>query len=102
MTLSNEIELASTADLETPALLLYPDAVDRNIDRTIALTGRPDRWRPHIKTIKSAYVMKRLLAKGVTHWKCATPLELEVTCATGVEDVLLSFPVGPAARKRRE
>ncbi len=84
----------------TPALAIYPEIVDRNIAITIELVGGADRWRPHVKTAKLAYVMRRLVGRGVTNFKCSTSLELHTACEAGARDVLLSYPaVGRAARR---
>ena len=83
--------------VRTPALLVYPEYVRHNIGTTIRLLGRPDRWRPHLKTAKLAWTMRELVAAGVKQAKCATPLELETACAAGFDDVLVAYPVvGPA------
>src|ERR1051326_3412072 len=63
--------------LLTPALVIYPDVVDRNIDSTLKLVGGDTtRWRPHVKTAKLEFVTRRLVERGVTQMKCATTLEL--------------------------
>ena len=39
----------------TPALVVYPEIIASNIERTLHLLGGdPDRWRAHIKTAKLA------------------------------------------------
>jgi len=86
--------------LATPALLLDLDAVDHNIAAVVARCGA-DRWRPHLKTSKSAAVLERLLAAGVTRCKVATLDELDMALGTadrqGVAlDVLLAYPQAPA------
>lgn len=82
--------------IRTPALLIYADAVDANLATTLGLLGTPDRWRPHLKTAKLGWSMRRLRAAGVAQAKCATTLELEAACAAGFDDVLLAYPaVGP-------
>jgi D-serine deaminase-like pyridoxal phosphate-dependent protein len=86
--------IADAADIVTPALLIYPDILEVNIAATIRLAGGdPNRWRPHIKTAKSAAVLSRLAAHGVVNLKCSTTLELSLACRSGAADVLLSFPV---------
>lgn len=87
--------------LATPALLFDLDAVDHNIAAMIARAG-VDRWRPHLKTLKSGVLLERLLAAGVTRCKVATLDELDLALGTadrlGVElDVLLAYPCHPAA-----
>jgi D-serine deaminase-like pyridoxal phosphate-dependent protein len=88
----------------TPALVIYPEYVDSNIRETIRLLGgQPDRWRPHVKTSKLAFVMERFVDHGVTTFKCSTTLELLTICGAGAADVLVAYPItGPAARRVRE
>jgi D-serine deaminase-like pyridoxal phosphate-dependent protein len=82
--------------LRTPALVIYPDVVDRNVQATVAcLGGEIGRWRPHVKTAKLAWTMRRLVAAGIRHVKCATSLELRTACEAGVADALLAYPVAP-------
>ncbi len=92
--------VAATADLLTPALLIYAEALDANIAATIRAVGGPDRWRPHVKTAKLAWAMQRLLDHGLRQFKCATTRELEVLCQLGAPDVLLAFPVVGANARR--
>ena len=91
-------------DVLTPALLVYPAAIEANIGAIVkALDDHADRWRAHVKTAKLAFTMRQLVARGVTHFKCATTLELLVACESGARDVLLAYPVvGANARRVRE
>ncbi len=76
----------------TPALAIYLDLVEANIQTTLRLLdGKPDRWRPHVKTAKLARVMEKLVAAGVTNFKCATTLELLTSCEAGARDVLVAY-----------
>jgi len=85
----------------TPALLIYPEVVDANIQATLRLTGGdPDRWRPHIKTAKLGAVIRQMIANGIRAFKCSTTLELLTACEAGVEDILLAFPVAGANARR--
>jgi D-serine deaminase-like pyridoxal phosphate-dependent protein len=96
--------LTGFAEVLTPALLLYPEILCANIDRTVHLLGgNPDRWRPHIKTAKLGFTMRTLVARGIRNFKCATTLELLVACQCGAADVLLAYPsVGANAQRVRE
>jgi D-serine deaminase-like pyridoxal phosphate-dependent protein len=87
----------------TPALAIYPDAVDANIATTVRLLGgRPERWRPHVKTAKLASTMRQYMAHNIRQFKCATTLELVTLCEAGASDVLLAFPcVGFRANRIR-
>jgi D-serine deaminase-like pyridoxal phosphate-dependent protein len=85
----------------TPALLLYPEILAANIDRTVELLdGDPERWRVHIKTAKLGYTVRTLVARGIRNFKCATTLELLLACQCGAADVLLAYPsVGANAQR---
>lgn len=91
-------------DVLTPALVIYPDLVAANIERTIELLdGDASRWRVHIKTAKLGYTLRLLVERGVRNFKCATTLELLVACRGGAADVLLAYPaMGANAGRARE
>jgi D-serine deaminase-like pyridoxal phosphate-dependent protein len=104
-------EYALPADLLdrviSPALVIHLDRVRENLRRVIAHTGgRPERWRPHVKTTKIPEVHLELIRAGVRHFKCATTREarhlLHVVDQEGLRgaDVLLAYPlVGPSLRR---
>jgi D-serine deaminase-like pyridoxal phosphate-dependent protein len=96
--------ISETEDVLTPALVIYPDAIASNIERTLhLLNGDADRWRVHIKTAKLARTLNMLVERGVRNFKCATTLELLVGCQSGATDILLAYPVmGANARRTRE
>jgi D-serine deaminase-like pyridoxal phosphate-dependent protein len=76
----------------TPALIIYPQIVDRNIEATLRLVGNdPNRWRPHIKTAKAAAILRRMMNYAVVNFKCATTLELLTACEAGAGDVLVAY-----------
>ena len=55
----------SIAELDTPALLVELDALDRNIATMAAAAGAAGAdWRPHIKASKAPELAKRLIAGG--------------------------------------
>ncbi|HWZ34074.1 MAG TPA: alanine racemase [Bryobacteraceae bacterium] len=90
--------------LLTPALAIYPEIVDSNIEATLRLLGGDvNRWRPHVKTAKLGFIMRRLAERGVVHAKCSTSVELAVACEAGIQDVVLAYPVvGANAARVRE
>ena len=92
-------ELGQVANLDrvpSPALLVWPDRVQANIDRMIELAGDPIRLRPHVKTHKMDAVVRMHLASGIEMFKAATIAELELCLAAGAREVLLAYPlVGP-------
>jgi D-serine deaminase-like pyridoxal phosphate-dependent protein len=96
--------LPAVEDVLTPALVVYPEIVASNVERTIdLLDGDADRWRVHIKSAKLGYTLRLLTGRGVRNFKCATTLELLVACESGAADVLLAYPsLGANARRARE
>lgn len=89
--------------LATPALVVDLAAVDANIAAVLRRCPA-DRWRPHVKTLKAAALVRRLWAAGVTRCKCATLDELELLLRTAAEDdledrldVLLAYPLHQGA-----
>jgi D-serine deaminase-like pyridoxal phosphate-dependent protein len=96
--------IAGVESVMTPALAIYPEIVDANIDATLrVMGGDPDRWRPHVKTSKLGFIMRRLTQRGVTSVKCATTLEMQTAAEAGAEDILVAYPmVGANARRVRE
>ena len=97
-------EISGIDNVLTPALVLYPEIIAANIERTLALlAGNADRWRVHIKTAKLGYTLRLLGERGVRNFKCATTLELLVACQNGARDVLYAYPaMGANARRARE
>src|SRR5271163_1564627 len=96
--------VSGVEDVMTPALVVYPEFIASNIERTVnLLDGDPGRWRVHIKTAKLGFTLRMLVERGVRNFKCATTLELLVACECGAADVLLAYPsIGANARRVRE
>jgi D-serine deaminase-like pyridoxal phosphate-dependent protein len=86
--------------LDSPALVVYPERVKANIRLAIEMAGDPARLRPHIKTHKSPDVTGLLLAAGIHKFKCATIAEAEMLAMAGANDVLLAYqPIGPKLQR---
>jgi D-serine deaminase-like pyridoxal phosphate-dependent protein len=96
-----DYSIAGLDQVLTPALAIYSDLVDANIEFTLELLGGDaNRWRPHVKTAKLESMMRRLVARGVTNFKCATTLELRTASAAGARDVLVAYPLTGANASR--
>src|SRR6266568_1215852 len=97
-------KVSGIEDVLTPVLLMYPESIASNVERTVELLGGDvDRWRAHIKTAKLGYTVRMLVERGIRNFKCATTLELLVACQCGAADVLLAYPcIGANARRVRE
>ena len=100
----NNYRIADADGIMTPALAIYPDIFDSNIDITLRLLGGDaNRWRPHVKTAKLGFIMRRLAERGIENFKCSTSLELLTACENGAADVVVAYPlVGANARRIRE
>ncbi len=89
-------EIGTIDELDSPALVVFPDRVKHNIQLAIDMIGDVDRLRPHIKTTKSPDVAKLMLKSGITKFKCATIAEAEMLAQSNAPDVLLAYqPLGP-------
>jgi D-threonine aldolase len=82
--------------LDTPALVVYPDRVKENIRVLKQFVPDVNRLRPHVKTNKCAEVCKLMMDAGIYKFKCATIAEAEMLAMIGAPEVLLAYqPVGP-------
>lgn len=101
---NDRYRVSESEELITPALIVYPEVIDSNIDCTLRLLGgNADRWRAHIKTAKLNFTLQMLIHRGLRNFKCATTLELLEACRSGAQDVLIAYPVmGANARRVRE
>jgi D-serine deaminase-like pyridoxal phosphate-dependent protein len=99
-----QFEVQGSKALSTPSLLIYTEMIEANISAALRLmNGDANRWRPHLKTAKLGYTMSRLVARGIKLAKCATTLELLTAIESGMEDVLVAFPLmGSNAARVRE
>jgi D-serine deaminase-like pyridoxal phosphate-dependent protein len=87
-------------EVDSPALLVYPDRAEQNIERMIQIAAGTKRLRPHIKTHKLPPLVRMHLDHGIRQFKCATIAEAEIAAEAGADDVLLAHqPVGPKAKR---
>src|SRR6266699_2285358 len=89
-------------EVDTPALLVELDALERNIrgmqDR---IAGTKLRLRPHAKTHKSTAIANLQLAAGAVGVCCQKVSEAEIMVDGGIGDVLISNEVVGAAKLDR-
>lgn len=86
----------NVSELDSPALLLYHERVQQNIDRMIKMAGNADRLLVHVKTNKMPGVVKMLLASGISRFKCATLAEAAMVARAGGRYLILAHQlVGP-------
>jgi D-serine deaminase-like pyridoxal phosphate-dependent protein len=98
--MNSQYAVQDTSTIISPGLLFYKELIQRNIDHAVAVAGRVDRLRPHVKTHKTREIVCMELDAGITKHKCATVAEAEMLAGCGAPDVLLAYPmVGPNCRR---
>lgn len=92
-------------DLDTPALVIDLDIVERNAQRVAgAVAERGINLRPHVKTHKSVALAKLQVERGAVGITVGTLGEAEVMADGGLSDIFLAYPVwaeGPKAARLR-
>ena len=92
----------SRRDLNTPALVVDIEALERNIAAMAAFAAAAGlKLRPHAKTHKSVEIAARQVAAGAVGVCCAKLGEAEALAAGGVENILITSPVVGAAGVER-
>jgi D-serine deaminase-like pyridoxal phosphate-dependent protein len=89
-------------DLDTPALIVDLDIMERNLERVAAYCAKHDlRLRPHTKTHKSTFLARKQLALGAAGLTVAKVGEAEVMLGAQPADLLVAFPVIGEPKLRR-
>jgi D-serine deaminase-like pyridoxal phosphate-dependent protein len=84
----------SRRDLNTPALIVEVEALERNIAAMAAFAAKTGlALRPHAKTHKSVEIARRQIAAGAVGVCCAKPGEAEALAEGGIENILITSPV---------
>jgi len=87
------------SEISTPSVLVFPERIEENIRRMIAIAGDVQRIRPHVKTHKMAEVVRLQVKHGISKFKCATLAEVALVAANGGGDILLAYPLqGPGTQ----
>jgi D-serine deaminase-like pyridoxal phosphate-dependent protein len=81
-------------ELDTPALLLDMDALERNIGAMAEFfRDKPCKFRPHVKTHKTPVIAHKQLAAGAHGITCQKLGEAEVMVESGITDVFITNQV---------
>ncbi|CAL1516554.1 D-TA family PLP-dependent enzyme [Chitinophaga sp. MM2321] len=89
-------QLTNIDQIDSPAIVMYKDRVAENIRLLTTMIDDVQRLRPHVKTNKTAEVVKMMQDAGIQRFKCATIAEAEMLGMLAAADVLLAYqPVGP-------
>lgn len=98
--MENWYTIKNINELDSPALVVFPDRVKYNIRLAIEMVGDLNRLRPHIKTNKSKEVTQLMMQAGIQKFKCATIAEAEMLAQCNAPDVLLAYqPLGPKLKR---
>jgi D-threonine aldolase len=92
--------ISNASTIDSPALLVFPERVQQNIDTAITMAGNVKRLRQHVKTHKCAEITAMMIAAGIDKFKCATIAEAEMLGMANAKDVLFAYqPVGPKLQR---
>jgi D-threonine aldolase len=94
--MKNWYEIENVHELDSPALVVFPERVKENIRVLKEFIPDVTRLRPHVKTNKCAEVCQLMMDAGIRKFKTATIAEAEMLAMIGAPDVLMAYqPVGP-------
>jgi D-serine deaminase-like pyridoxal phosphate-dependent protein len=100
MSEKNWYELNDPEEIDSPALFIYKDRVEQNIQTMISIATDAKRLVPHIKTHKMAEIVKMQLNAGISQFKCATIAEAEMLSEAGAKNILLAYQLNSSKAKR--
>jgi D-serine deaminase-like pyridoxal phosphate-dependent protein len=90
------------SDLDTPAVLIDLDIMERNLARAAAYAREHGlRLRPHIKTHKIPALARRQIELGACGITCAKTTEAMAMLSCEPPDLLIAYPVIGAQKIRR-
>ena len=82
--------VTNSDQIDSPALLIYPERIRHNIEQMVRIAGDPKRLRPHVKTHKMAEIIRMQQEAGIDKFKCATLAEAELLARCKAKDVLVA------------
>ena len=86
-------KVANPDSIETPAMIVFEDKVDENIQILCDLVEGSKNVFAHVKTHKSEEITRKQVEAGFAGFKCATLSEVEMTLAAGAKEVILAYPM---------
>lgn len=88
--------IRNESDVDSPALLVFPERIQQNIVLLKSMIDDPRRLRPHVKTHKTKELTRLQLEAGISRFKCATVAEAVMLGECEAPDVLMAYPLyGP-------
>src|SRR5882672_7302342 len=89
------------SEIDTPALLLDLDAMERNLTKMASFFSVGTRLRPHYKNHKCPALARRQIDAGAIGLTCATLAEAEALVANGIGNILISSEIAGDRKIRR-
>ncbi|MGJ5819389.1 alanine racemase [Paludibaculum fermentans] len=90
------------SDLDTPAIIIDLDQMDRNLTKVADYARKHNlRLRPHTKTHKIPALGRRQVDLGAVGLSVAKSTEAEVMLKSGTPDILVAYPVIGAKKLAR-
>ena len=94
-------QIMNVEEIPSPALLLFPDRVESNIQGMLErVGGDAERLCPHVKTVKTEAIIRMMVRSGIKQFKCATIAEGETAIKAGAASVLLAIQPTTCNAKR--
>jgi D-serine deaminase-like pyridoxal phosphate-dependent protein len=94
--------VTAVAELETPALVVDLDRLERNLERAASYADEHGlALHPHVKTHKTLEIARMQLDRGARGLTVAKPTEAEVFAAAGLGPQLLHYPVAGHGKAER-
>lgn len=94
--------MKSINELETPAVLVDLDILEKNLKHTAELAKKAGvKLRPHTKTHKSVWLAKKQIELGAQGITVAKISEAEVMVDGGIDDILIAYPIVGEAKLNR-
>lgn len=88
--------IGNADEIDSPALLVYAERIQYNLELLKSMVDDVSRLRPHVKTHKTQELTLLQMASGIRKFKCATIAEAEMLGECHAPDVLLAYPLlGP-------
>jgi D-serine deaminase-like pyridoxal phosphate-dependent protein len=84
-------QIKNTDEINSPGLLVYPDRIERNIQKMVMIAGDIDKLRPHVKTHKMSEIIRLQMKHGIKKFKCATISETEMVARCEANNILLAM-----------
>lgn len=89
-------------EIDTPALLLDLNAMERNLAKMARFLGAgPTKLRPHYKNHKCPALARRQIEAGAIGMTCATLAEAEAVVSSGITNILISSELAGDRKIRR-